>query len=223
MRQFLVPALAVVCLVLAVPTGSQAQSPSNSETPSMTATQFTSIDGKPVDLEALDAKAILVVNTASKCGYTKQYEGLQALYEAKRAEGLVILGIPSNDFGGQEPGTEEEVQTFCQLNFGVTFPLTKKYAVTGADEHPFYLNAVDMLGEAAQPKWNFHKILVDGDGTPLKAGAPLHDRSDPAGTASSGMDRRKARACSPAAAHAVSSCPLSRRTARIRAHGCRWR
>ena len=179
MRQFLVPALAVVCLVLAVPTGSQAQSPSNSETPSMTATQFTSIDGKPVDLEALDAKAILVVNTASKCGYTKQYEGLQALYEAKRAEGLVILGIPSNDFDGQEPGTEEEVQTFCQLNFGVTFPLTKKYAVTGADEHPFYLNAVDMLGEAAQPKWNFHKILVDGDGTPLKAYPSATTPSDP--------------------------------------------
>ncbi|MEH6744267.1 glutathione peroxidase [Hyphomonas sp.] len=172
MRQSLVAALAASCLALTAAAclpGAEAQSAPAPETSSMTATQFTRIDGKPLDLTALDAKAVLVVNTASKCGYTPQYEGLQALYEAKKDKGLVIVGVPSNDFGGQEPGTEEDVQTFCKLNFGVTFPLTKKYAVTGADEHPFYLNAVDALGDAAQPKWNFHKILVSGDGTPLKA------------------------------------------------------
>ena len=172
MRLTLKAALAATCLSLAALPASlpaRAQSAPTPETSPMTATQFTSIDGQPLDLTALDAKAILVVNTASKCGFTKQYEGLQALYEAKKDEGLVIVGVPSNDFGGQEPGTEEEVQTFCQLNFGVTFPLTKKYAVTGADEHPFYLNAVAALGDDAQPKWNFHKVLVAGDGTPLKA------------------------------------------------------
>ena len=135
----------------------------------MTATTFISINGKPLDLTTLGAKAILVVNTASKCGFTPQYKGLEALYEAKKADGLVIVGVPSNDFGAQEPGTESEVQTFCEINYGVTFPLTKKYPVTGAGKHPFYTAAVAALGEPAQPKWNFHKVLVSGDGTPLKA------------------------------------------------------
>ena len=135
----------------------------------MSAPEFTSIDGKPLSLTALDAKAILVVNTASRCGYTPQYAGLQELYEANKADGLVIVGVPSNDFGGQEPGTEEDVKSFCEINYGVTFPLTKKYAVTGPDQHPFYKAAVATLGEPAQPKWNFHKILVRADGTPIKA------------------------------------------------------
>lgn len=135
----------------------------------MSATEFTSIDGKPLDLAALGAKAILVVNTASRCGYTPQYAGLQELYEARKADGLVIVGVPSNDFGGQEPGSEEDVKSFCEINYGVTFPLTKKYPVTGEDQHPFYRTAVSVLGQPAQPKWNFHKILVNADGTPVKA------------------------------------------------------
>ena len=135
----------------------------------MSATQFTSINGKPLDLTALGAKAILVVNTASRCGYTPQYAGLQKLYDANKADGLVIIGVPSNDFGGQEPGTEEDVKSFCEINYGVTFPLTKKYAVTGEGQHPFYKAAVTTLGDPALPKWNFHKILVSADGTPLKA------------------------------------------------------
>jgi glutathione peroxidase len=146
----------------AVPTSTQ-------ETPSMSATQFISINGKPLDLTTLGAKAILVVNTASKCGFTPQYKGLQALYEDKKDEGLSIVGVPSNDFGSQEPGTEEEVKTFCEINYGVTFPLTKKYAVKGASQHPFYAGAVATLGKKAEPGWNFHKILVRGDGTPIKA------------------------------------------------------
>ncbi|MBU2607360.1 MAG: glutathione peroxidase [Alphaproteobacteria bacterium] len=135
----------------------------------MHATEFTTIDGQPLDLAQLGAKAVLVVNTASKCGYTPQYAGLEELYETFRDQGFVIVGVPSNDFGGQEPGTEAEVKTFCQINYGVTFPLTKKYAVTGAEEHPFFLNAVATLGAAAQPKWNFHKVLTNGAGTPIKA------------------------------------------------------
>lgn len=135
----------------------------------MTATQFTSINGKPLDLAALGAKAVLVVNTASKCGFTSQYKGLEELYAAMKDDGLVIVGVPSNDFGAQEPGSEEEVKSFCEINFGVTFPLTKKYVVTGAGQHPFYVAAVKAIGEGAQPKWNFHKVLAAGDGTPLKA------------------------------------------------------
>ena len=143
--------------------------PPTKETKAMSATQFTSINGKPLDLTRLGAKAILVVNTASKCGFTPQYKGLQALYEDKKDEGLIIVGVPSNDFGAQEPGTEEEVKTFCEINYGVTFPLTKKYAVKGAAQHPFYAGAVAALGSEAEPAWNFHKILVKGDGTPIKA------------------------------------------------------
>ncbi len=133
------------------------------------ALEFTSIDGKAMDLGALGAKAILVVNTASKCGFTPQYEGLQALYEAKKDEGLVIVGVPSNDFMGQEPGTEEDIKSFCEINYGVTFPLTKKYSVKGAAAHPFYTSAQEALGSGAEPQWNFHKVLIRGDGTPVRA------------------------------------------------------
>jgi glutathione peroxidase len=143
--------------------------PQAKETASMSTTTFTSINGKPFDLTQLGAKAVLVVNTASKCGFTPQYKGLQALYEDKKEQGLVIVGVPSNDFGSQEPGTEAEVKTFCEINYGVTFPLTKKYVVKGAGQHPFYAGAIDALGKDAEPGWNFHKILIKGDGTPLKA------------------------------------------------------
>jgi len=169
------PELALVLLasLLAAcdtPARSEAAAPPQAkETASMSTTAFTSITGKPLDLTQLGAKAVLVVNTASKCGFTPQYKGLQALYEDKKDEGLVILGVPSNDFGSQEPGTEAEVQTFCEINYGVTFPLTKKYVVRGAGQHPFYAAAIDALGKDAEPRWNFHKILVRGDGTPLRA------------------------------------------------------
>lgn len=164
---FALAALVAACgapVSIDMPASAQSKEPSI-----MTATQFTSINGKPLDLTSLGAKAILVVNTASRCGFTSQYKGLQALYEARKDEGLVVVGVPSNDFGAQEPGTEEEVASFCEINYGVTFPLTKKYAVSGDSKHPFYHAAVAALGDPAQPKWNFHKVLVSGDGTPLKA------------------------------------------------------
>jgi glutathione peroxidase len=107
---------------------------------------------------------VLVVNTASMCGYTPQYADLQALWEQYRDRGLVVLGVPSNDFGGQEPGSAEQIKDFCEVNFAVDFPMTDKQVVTGAKAHPFYQWAREELGSAAAPRWNFHKYLVAPDG-----------------------------------------------------------
>jgi len=125
---------------------------------------FTSIEGEPLPLTAFEGKTLLVVNTASFCGFTRQYGGLQELWERYRDRGLVVLGVPSNDFGGQEPGTETEIKQFCEVNFNIDFPLTAKEHVQGAAAHPFYKWAGRELGEAAQPRWNFHKYLVSPDG-----------------------------------------------------------
>jgi len=125
---------------------------------------FTSIDGKPLPLSQFEGKAVLVVNTASFCGFTGQYEGLQALWEEYRDRGLVVLGVPSNDFGGQEPGTAQEIKAFCTVNYSIDFPLTEKVTVKGADAHPFYRWAADELGVMSKPRWNFYKILIGPDG-----------------------------------------------------------
>jgi glutathione peroxidase len=126
---------------------------------------FTSIEGKPLSLADFAGKAVLIVNTASACGLTPQYKGLQALWEAKKDEGLVVLGVPSNDFGAQEPGSEAQVKEFCEVRYGVTFPLTSKNPVIGAEAHPFYRWVAGELGESAAPKWNFHKYLIAKDGS----------------------------------------------------------
>ena len=126
--------------------------------------EFTSITGDPMPLSGFKGKTVLVVNTASACGLTPQYEGLQALHEKHGDAGLVVLGVPANDFGGQEPGTEEEIQNFCTTKFSVTFPMTQKQTVIGGDAHPFYKWIVDELGEDSAPKWNFHKYLIGPDG-----------------------------------------------------------
>ena len=125
---------------------------------------FTSIEGTPLPFSRLRGKAVLVVNTASFCGFTPQYEALQGLWERYRGRGLVVLGVPSNDFGGQEPGGNAEIKRFCEVNFNVDFPLTSKAVVRGAGAHPFYRWAADELGAAAKPRWNFHKYLVGPDG-----------------------------------------------------------
>jgi len=130
---------------------------------------FTSIDGKPLPLSAYKGKVVLVVNTASFCGFTQQYKGLQALYEAYEAEGLVVVGVPSNDFGGQEPGSAGEIKDFCEGAFGITFPLTEKTVVSGSAPHPFYAWARDTLGPKSAPGWNFHKYLVGRDGRLVRA------------------------------------------------------
>lgn len=133
----------------------------------MTAHDFTfrSIDGDPLALSGFAGKAVLVVNTASECGFTPQYAGLQALWERHRDKGLIVLGVPSNDFGGQEPGEEAEIKQFCELNYGVDFPLTEKVKVIGSEAHPFYRWIADELGEDQAPRWNFHKYLIAPDGT----------------------------------------------------------
>ena len=126
--------------------------------------EFTSIDGEPLRLESFRGRAVLVVNTASLCGFTYQYEALQALWDGLRERGLVVLGVPSNDFGGQEPGSESEIKEFCEVNFDVDFPLTEKQTVRGEDAHPFFRYIVEILGEKAAPRWNFHKYLVSPEG-----------------------------------------------------------
>ena len=125
---------------------------------------FTSIQGKPLPLSSFRGKVVLVVNTASRCGFTHQYGDLQATWERYRDRGLVVLGVPSNDFGNQEPGTEAEIKTFCEINFNVDFPMTAKVHVRGDGAHPFYRWAAEKLGPAAKPRWNFHKYLIDPDG-----------------------------------------------------------
>jgi len=126
---------------------------------------FPAIDGGTLDLGAFKGKPVLVVNTASECGYTPQYAGLETLWRRYRDRGLVVLGVPSNDFGAQEPGAEPAIQSFCQVHYGVDFPLTAKQTVIGGRAHPFYRWIAAELGEDAAPKWNFHKYLVAPDGS----------------------------------------------------------
>ena len=126
--------------------------------------EFTSIAGKPLPLETFKGKAVLVVNTASLCGFTHQYADLQSIWESYRDRGLVVLGVPSNDFGSQEPGSEAEIKQFCEVNFDVDFPMTAKVHVKGDEAHPFYKWAKQELGALSQPRWNFHKYLIAPDG-----------------------------------------------------------
>lgn len=128
--------------------------------------EFQSIDGARLPMAEFRGKAVLLVNTASQCGYTPQYEGLQALWEKYRDRGLVVLGVPSNDFGGQEPGTSAEIKDFCETSFSVDFPLTEKQVVIGGKAHPLYKWLAGELGEGAMPRWNFHKFLLGPDGEP---------------------------------------------------------
>ena len=133
---------------------------------------FTSIDGEPLPLSTFKGKPVLVVNTASRCGLTPQYEGLEKLYRDYRDKGLVVLGVPCNQFAGQEPGTEEEIKSFCETKFDVDFPMTSKVDVKDAGRHPFYAWAEEKLGTSAVPVWNFHKILVGPDGEAVAAFGP---------------------------------------------------
>ena len=130
---------------------------------------FTAIDGKPLDMKSLAGKPVLLVNVASFCGFTPQYTDLQALHETYGPKGLVVLGVPSNDFGAQEPRSEGEIATFCESTYGVAFPLTAKQKVIGADAHPLYKWIAAEAGEGAAPKWNFHKYLIGKDGSLLGA------------------------------------------------------
>jgi glutathione peroxidase len=127
------------------------------------------LDGQETSLKEHQGEALLIVNVASRCGFTRQYKGLEALHKEYRAKGLVVCGFPSNQFGGQEPGTEKEIKEFCSLKYGVTFPMFAKIRVNAPDQHPLYEN---LIGEKSplrgKVKWNFTKILVGRDGKPIK-------------------------------------------------------
>ena len=125
---------------------------------------FTGIDGKQIHLKDYAGKPVLVVNVASFCGFTPQYSELQKLHEKYGPKGLVVLGVPSNDFGAQEPKSEAEIKKFCESSFGVTFPMTSKEKVIGVDAHGLYEWIAGQAGEAAAPKWNFHKFLFNKEG-----------------------------------------------------------
>lgn len=144
--------------------------------------QATSIDGSELSLGAYAGKVLLIVNVASKCGLTPQYKALQATYEANKDAGLVVLGFPCNQFAGQEPGTAAEIQSFCELNYRVTFPMFAKVDVNGAAAHPLFaaLTAEDTKPEGKGPiKWNFGKFLIGKKGEVLARFAPTEDPSGP--------------------------------------------
>jgi glutathione peroxidase len=121
-------------------------------------------NGTDLNLSKYKNKTILLVNVASKCGFTKQYTDLQELFKKYEKKGLVVIAVPSNQFGGQEPGTNEEIKDFCETNFGITFPITAKVDVKGNNAHEIYSWAKDNYGNSSIPKWNFHKILINKSG-----------------------------------------------------------
>ena len=126
-----------------------------------------SIDGKDVNLSQYRGKALLLVNVASQCGYTPQYEGLQKIYAKYKDRGLVVLGFPANNFGAQEPGTDQEIKTFCSTRYNVTFPMFSKISVKGPDQHPLYQYLTSTATNpqfAGEIKWNFNKFLIDKQG-----------------------------------------------------------
>jgi len=125
--------------------------------------EFSGIEGKTIKLSDYKNKVIVVVNVASRCGFTNQYDGLQKLWTDYKDKDLVVLGVPTNDFK-QEPGSNSEIKDFCETNFNVSFPMTKKVNVIGKKSHPFYKWAKDNHGKSAIPKWNFHKIIIGKDG-----------------------------------------------------------
>jgi len=138
------------------------------------------IDGKEASLAAYKGKALLIVNTASRCGYTPQYAGLEALYEKYKDKGLVVLAFPSNDFGGQEPGTNAEIKTFCELKYKTTFPLFEKIDVKGDGAAPLYKYLTGLPGkQGGSISWNFNKFLVAPDGTVVEH---FDSKADPTGT-----------------------------------------
>ena len=125
---------------------------------------FKDLDGSPLDLTEYRDKVIVVINVASQCGFTNQYEDMQKVWEKYQVKGVIMLGVPSNDFGSQEPGSNKEIKNFCEAKFDITFPMTEKVSVKGKNAHPFYLWAKKNHGRSAVPKWNFHKIIIDKNG-----------------------------------------------------------
>lgn len=138
---------------------------------------FIGIDGRPLPFRQFEGRSLLVVNVASKCGFTPQYTGLQKIYREYEKDGFTVIGVPSNQFLWQEPAKETEIAAFCAVNYAVSFPMTEKTHVKGGKAHPFYRWMKDSLGKQAHPAWNFHKLLTGRDGQPV-AGFPSRIEPD---------------------------------------------
>ncbi len=165
-RSFII-LIGALCLSVALATNAHYAKTGETKVKSVYDFALKTIDGKELKFDSLKGKVVLLVNVASKCGYTPQYTGLQALYAKYKDQGLVVLGVPANNFGGQEPGTETEIKEFCTLKYNVTFPLTAKVSVKGADIDPLFAFLTD---KAIHPttggdlSWNFNKFLIDRTG-----------------------------------------------------------
>jgi glutathione peroxidase len=145
-------------------------------------TQVDALDGSPAELSDFQGKALLIVNVASQCGLTPQYTGLQQLHEEYGDRGFAVLGFPCNQFGAQEPGTPDEIASFCETSYGVTFPLFEKIEVNGEGRHPLYqelTSHADDDGEAGDIQWNFEKFLISRDGQIVRRFRPLTTPEDP--------------------------------------------
>jgi len=159
-------ALAALALSCSADTGSGSTPAAEAQMSSLYAIHVKTLDGAAADLSQYQGQVLLVVNTASECGFTPQYEGLEKLYEARKAQGLTVLGFPSNDFGGQEPGDASQIRSFCTQNYGVTFPLFSKVVTKpGPEQSPVYAYLGAATGHL--PQWNFSKYLVGKDGKPI--------------------------------------------------------
>jgi len=142
--------------------------------------EMETIEGKPIELESFKGKVVLMVNVASKCGLTPQYEGLEALYKKHKKDGLVVIGFPANNFAGQEPGTDAQIAEFCTSNYGVTFPMMSKISVKGKDAHPLYKQlAAQPEPIGGEPGWNFDKFLINHNGEVVARHGPRVTPKDP--------------------------------------------
>jgi glutathione peroxidase len=179
--RLIAPLLLMFSMSCAVPEVVAAETPAPA---SLSAISLNRLDGEKFDLGALSGKVVLFVNVASKCGFTPQYEGLQALYEARQASGFEIVGVPCNQFGGQEPGAPEEIASFCKMNYGVTFPLLEKQDVNGAQRSDLYRWLIQSeAGKGERIGWNFEKFLVDRKGNVVARFGSRTAPNDPALTA----------------------------------------
>jgi glutathione peroxidase len=172
MRRFpsllLAMSVAAIALVLAAPASAAESAIGDGACPAVLNYTFNRLQtGKPESLCQFRGKVLLVVNTASYCGYTHQYEGLEALYRRYKSRGLVVVGFPSNDFGEQEPGSNHEIAEFCRLTYGVEFPMFEKTSVTSLKTNPLYATLLARTGQA--PQWNFHKYLIDRNGNRVES------------------------------------------------------
>ena len=163
----LIKSVQLVLTAVVVSNMASAATPDSSACPAILDHRFSSLQGKPQDLCQYRGKVVLVVNTASYCGYTEQYKGLQALYDKYQKRGLVVLGFPANDFGKQEPGSNAEVADFCERTYKVKFPMIEKTSVIAGQANPVHEALFKATGE--RPKWNFHKFLVARDGVTVKS------------------------------------------------------